>query len=174
MQFDLEAWLRSLVELVFWLLLLLPLILFPLLFLTLPPAFEAAGIQLASPSAFQAVNVFLVALLDPVKGAPVMNAIMMEVALPIGLPPVIIAIVLILVFLWENETNKVTISKYAPLRAFKEVIVGDRSRAGILLLIPVIRGIKVAGLVGPLFESLERFKHRILPPPVKGAPRAQH
>lgn len=152
---------RSVVELVFWLLLFLPFLVFPLLFLTLPPAFEAAGITLGTAGAFQAVNLFLVALLDPVKGAPVMQTIIAEVALPLGLPPLIVAAALILVFFWENETDKVTLSKYAPLRAFKEVVVGNKERAGILMVIPVLKRIKVSGFIGPVFGALERLKHRI-------------
>lgn len=159
--FELEAWLRSVVELVFWLLLFLPFLVFPLLFLTLPAAFEAAGITLGTPGALQAVNLFLVALIDPVKGAPVMQLIIAEVALPLGLPPLIVAVVLILVFFWENETDKVTISKYAPLRAFKEVVVGNNEKAGILMVLPVLKRIKVSGFIGPVFGALERLKHRI-------------
>jgi len=159
--FELEAWLKSVVQLVFWLLLFLPFLIFPLLFLTLPVAFDAAGITLGTPSSLQAVNLFLVALLDPVKGAPVMQSIIAEVALPLGLPPLIGVVILVLVFYWENETNKVTISKYAPLRAFKEVVVGNNDRAGILMIIPGLKQIKVSAFIGPVFGALERLKHRI-------------
>lgn len=167
--FELESWLRSAIVLVFWLLLFLPFLIFPILFITLPPAFEAAGITLGAPSALQAVNLFLVALIDPIKGAPVMQAIIAEVALPLGLPPLVGALVLILVFYWENETDKITLSKYAPLRAFKEVVVGDKENAGILMVIPGVRSIRISPVLGPIFGALERLKHRIagksLPPP---------
>lgn len=160
-KFDLEAWVKSAITLIFWIILFVPLIIMPLVFLTLPTIFGLAGITLGTPTAFQAVNIFLVALIDPIKGGPVIPLMISEVALPLGLPPAIMASIFVLVFLWENETGKVTVSKYPPIKAFKEVVVGNKSQPGILLLLPVFDNVKIPQVFGSIFESLENTKHKI-------------
>ena len=110
--FEFEKWLRSLFELIFWTLMLLPLIVFPIFFIILPPIFDAAGIRLGQADSVQAINVFFTALIDPIKGMEHGELIAKEAALPLGLPFILLNVVLIGIFLWENETDKVTISRY--------------------------------------------------------------
>ena len=84
--FEFEKWLRSLFELIFWTLMLLPLIVFPIFFIILPPIFDAAGIRLGQADSIQAINVFMTALIDPIKGMEHGEVLAKEVALPLGLP----------------------------------------------------------------------------------------
>ena len=145
--FNLEAWLKSTVQFVFWLLLALPLVVFPIIFLTIVPAFEFFNIRLGATDAFAAANVFLVAILDPLKAIPIANELITEAAIPLGLPPQIIIVTFLLLFLWENENDSVFFSRYPGIKQFKEVLVGTREQAGIWLLIPRVRDMRVNTLL---------------------------
>jgi len=123
------------------------LIVFPIIFLILPPAFEFFNIRLGATDAFAASNVFLVALLDPLRAMPIAGELITEVAIPFGLPIQILVVTFLLIFLWENENDKLLISKYSGIKQFKEVLVGTRAQAGIWLLIPRVRDIRVNTLL---------------------------
>ena len=90
---------------------LLPLFVFPIFFLILPPLFDAASIRLGQVNSVQAINVFFTALIDPIKGMHYGEVIAKETAIPLGLPFILMNGLLIGIFLWENETGKTTISK---------------------------------------------------------------
>jgi len=159
--FDFELWIRSLLELIFWTLLLLPVIIFPIFFLILPVIFDAAGIRLGQVNSVQAINVFFTALIDPIKGIQYGEVIAKEAALPLGLPFILLNVILISVFLWENEIDKVTISKYPLFKQLKEITTGTKEQVGIFSLLPVLRDIKIARFLNPLLLPLEKFYNKI-------------
>ncbi len=159
--FDFELWIKSFLELIFWTLLLLPVIIFPIFFLILPVIFDAAGIRLGQIDSIQAINVFFTALIDPIKGIQYGEVIAKETALPLGLPFILLNGVLIGVFLWENEIDKVTISKFPLLKQLKEITTGTKEQVGMFSLIPIIRDVKIARFLNPLLLPLENFYHKI-------------
>tara|TARA_B100000749_G_scaffold276753_1_gene264528 strand:- start:630 stop:1163 length:534 start_codon:yes stop_codon:yes gene_type:complete len=159
--FDFELWLKSFLELIFWTLLLLPVIIFPIFFLVLPVIFDAAGIRLGQLDSVQAINVFFTALIDPIKGIQYGEVIAKEAALPLGLPFILLNGMLIGIFLWENELDKVTISKYPLFKQLKEITTGTKEQVGLFSLLPVIRDVKIARFVNPLFSPLEKFYNKI-------------
>jgi|TARA_B100001179_G_C18570926_1_gene395107 hypothetical protein len=159
--FEFEKWLRSLFELIFWTLMLLPLIVFPIFFIILPPIFDAAGIRLGQADSVQAINVFMTALIDPIKGMQHGEVIAKEVALPLGLPFILLNVVLIGIFLWENETDKVTISRYPLLKQLKEITTGTKEQVGPMSLAPILRDVKVARFINPILSPLENLIHKI-------------
>ena len=118
---------------------LLPLVVFPIFFIILPPLFEAASISLGQVNSVQAVNVFFTALIDPIKGMQYGELLAKEVALPLGLPFILLNGLLVGLFLWENETEKTTISKFPLFKQFKEVTTGTKDQAGMMSLLPVVR-----------------------------------
>lgn len=162
--FDFELWLKSFLELIFWTLLLLPVIIFPIFFLILPPIFDAAGIRLGQIDSIQAINVFFTALIDPIKGIQYGEVLAKEAALPLGLPFILLNGVLISVFLWENELDKVTISKFPLIKQLKEITTGTKEQVGMFSLIPIIRDVKIARLLNPLLLPIEKFYHKIFHP----------
>ena len=142
---------------------LLPLVAFPIFFIILPPLFEVASISLGQVNSVQAVNVFFTALIDPIKGMQYGELLAKEVALPLGLPFILLNGLLIGLFLWENETEKTTISKFALFKQLKEVTTGTKDQAGIMSLIPVIGNLKIARFVNPFISPLEKLYYAIFP-----------
>lgn len=140
---------------------ILPLIVFPIFFLILPPIFDAASIRLGQTDSIQAINVFFTALIDPIKGMQYGEVLAKEVSIPLGLPFIILNFVLVSIFLWENETDKTTISKYPLFKQLKEVTSGTKEQAGIISLIPVIRDVKIAKFLNPVFSPFEKIHHKI-------------
>ena len=116
---------------------LLPLFVFPIFFLILPPLFDAASIRLGQVNSVQAINVFFTALIDPIKGMQYGEVIAKEAALPLGLPFLLLNGLLISIFLWENELDKVTISKYPLFKQLKEITTGTKEQVGLFSLLPV-------------------------------------
>ena len=140
---------------------LLPLIVFPIFFIILPPIFDAAGIRLGQADSIQAINVFMTALIDPIKGMEHGEVLAKEVALPLGLPFILLNVVLIGIFLWENETDKVTISRYPLLKQLKEITTGTKEQVGPMSLTPILRDVKVARFINPILSPLENLIHKI-------------
>ena len=136
---------------------LLPLFVFPIFFLILPPIFDAASIRLGQVNSVQAINVFFTALIDPIKGMQYGEVI----AIPLGLPFILMNGLLIGLFLWENETGKTTISKYALFKQFKEVTTGTQDQVGIMSLIPVVRNLKIARFINPFISPIEKLYSKI-------------
>ncbi len=161
--FSLENWLKNVLTVVFWLLLAVPLLLTNLILIGLPNLLEGLGIKgLISP------NEFLVALVDPTKANPSVMIPVTFVMLPrILIPALILIVVLFTTFFYEREKNIVTISKYAPIKALKETLLGL-----LLLLFPVspwgpgFRDFKVARFVEPtlpLWRGIWAAKEKIWP-----------
>ena len=161
--FSLENWLKNVLTVVFWLLLAVPLLLTNLILIGLPNLLAALGIkEMISP------NEFLVALLDPTKATPSVMIPVTFVMLPrILIPALILIVVLFTVFFYEREKNVVTISKYAPIKALKETLLGL-----VLLLFPIspygpgFRDFKVARFVEPtlpLWRGIWSVKEMIWP-----------
>lgn len=142
---------------------LLPLVVFPIFFILLPPLFEVASISLGQVNSVQAVNVFFTALIDPIKGMQYGELLAKEAALPLGLPFILLNGLLVGLFLWENETEKTTISKFPLFKQFKEVTTGTKDQAGMMSLIPVVRNIKIARFVNPFISPLEKLYYAIFP-----------
>ena len=140
---------------------LLPLFVFPIFFLILPPIFDAANIRLGQVNSVQAINVFFTALIDPIKGMQYGEVIAKEIAIPLGLPFILMNGLLIGLFLWENETGKTTISKYALFKQFKEVTTGTQDQVGIMSLIPVVRNLKIARFINPFISPIEKLYSKI-------------
>ena len=161
--FSLENWLRNVITVVFWLLLAVPLLITNLLLIGLPDTIAALGIKgMISP------NELLVALLDPTKANPAVMIPVTFVMLPrILIPALILIVVLFTVFFYEREKNIVTISRYAPIKALKETLLGL-----VLLLFPVspygpgFRDFRVARFVEPtlpLWRGIWAAKEKIWP-----------
>lgn len=161
--FSLEKWLISVVEFVFWLLLALPLLLANLLLIVLPDTLKALGIEkMITP------NDLLVALIDPTKANPsVMIPVTFAILPKILLPTAIFLIVLLTVFFYEREKNIVTISRYAPIKALKETLLGL-----LILLFPIspwgpgFKDFKVARFVEPtlpIWKGIWAAKEKIWP-----------
>tara|TARA_B100000029_G_scaffold230656_1_gene228098 strand:+ start:19194 stop:19784 length:591 start_codon:yes stop_codon:yes gene_type:complete len=142
---------------------LLPLVVFPIFFIVLPPLFDLASIRLGQVDSVQAVNVFFTALIDPIKGIQYGELLAKEVALPLGLPFILLNGLLVGLFLWENETEKTTISKFPLFKQLKEVTTGTKDQAGIISLIPVVRNLKIARFVNPFISPLEKLYYSIFP-----------
>ncbi|MGE4595374.1 MAG: hypothetical protein AAEA79_00190 [Nitrososphaerales archaeon] len=140
---------------------LLPLFVFPIFFLILPPIFDAASIRLGQVNSVQAINVFFTALIDPIKGMQYGEVIAKETAIPLGLPFILMNGLLIGLFLWENETGKTTISKYALFKQLKEVTTGTQDQVGIMSLIPVVRNLKIARFINPFISPIEKLYSKI-------------
>lgn len=161
--FSLENWLRNVLTVVFWLLLAVPLLLTNLILIGLPDLLAGLGIKgMISP------NEFLVALLDPTKANPSVMIPVTFVMLPrILIPALILIVVLLTVFFYEREKSVVTISRYAPIKALKETLLGL-----LLLLFPVspwgpgFKDFKVARFVEPtlpLWRGIWAVKEKIWP-----------
>ena len=161
--FDLEKWLTSVIELVFWLILLVPIVLTPIILIVLPQTLAALGIdKMITP------NELLVSLYDPTKASPtVMIPVSFAVLPKILIPGLIFLVIALTVFFYEREKNLVTISRYAPIRAFKETLLGL-----LLLLFPVtpwgpgFKDFKVARFVEPtlpVWRGIWATKEKIWP-----------
>ena len=142
---------------------LLPLVVFPIFFIILPPLFDAASISLGQVNSVQAVNVFFTALIDPIKGMQYGELLAKEAALPLGLPFILLNGLLVGLFLWENETEKTTISKFPLFKQLKEVTTGTKDQAGIMSLLPVVGNLKIARFVNPFISPLEKLYYAIFP-----------
>ena len=128
--------------------------------MVLPVIFDAAGIRLGQLDSVQAINVFFTALIDPIKGIQYGEVIAKEAALPLGLPFLLLNGLLISIFLWENELDKVTISKYPLFKQLKEITTGTKEQVGLFSLLPVIRDVKIARFINPLFSPLEKYYNK--------------
>ena len=133
---------------------LLPLFVFPIFFLILPPIFDAASIRLGQVNSVQAINVFFTALIDPIKGMQYGEVIAKEIAIPLGLPFILMNGLLIGLFLWENETGKTTISKYALFKQLKEATTGTQDQ---------VRNLKIARFINPFISPIEKLYYKIFP-----------
>ena len=142
---------------------LLPLVAFPIFFIILPPLFEVASISLGQVNSVQAVNVFFTALIDPIKGMQYGELLAKEVALPLGLPFILLNGLLIGLFLWENETEKTTISKFPLFKQLKEVTTGTKDQVGIMSLLPIVGNLKIARFINPFISPLEKLYYAIFP-----------
>jgi len=161
--FSLEKWLISVIELVFWLILLVPLLLANFLLIILPDTLKSLGIdKMITP------NELIVTLIDPTKAVPsIMIPVTFAVLPKVLIPTLILLVVLLTVFFYEREKNVVTVSRYAPVRAFKETLLGL-----LLLLFPVtpwgpgFKDFKVARFVEPtlpIWRSIWAAKEKIWP-----------
>ena len=159
--FDFEKWLRSLLEPDFQTLMFLPRVVFGIFFLILLPIFDAASIRPGQADSVQAINVFFTALIDPIKGMQYGEIIAKETAIPLGLPFLLMNGLLIGLFLWENETGKTTISKYALFKQLKEVTTGTPDQVGIMSLIPVVRKLRLARFDNPFVSPIEKLYSKI-------------
>jgi hypothetical protein len=159
--FSLEKWLTSVIELVFWLILFVPLLLANFLLIILPDTLKALGIdKMITP------NELLVALIDPTKAVPTIMIPVTFTVLPrILIPGLIILVVLLTAFFYEREKNVVTVSRYAPIRALKETLLGL-----LLLFFPItpwgpgFKDFKVARFVEPtlpIWRSIWNAKEKI-------------
>ena len=161
--FSLEKWLISVIQLVFWLILFVPLILVTIILIILPDTLRSLGIEkLITP------NELLVTLIDPTKAVPtVMIPVTFAVLPKILIPGLIFLVVSLTIFFYEREKKIVTISKYAPIKAFNETLLGL-----LLLLFPVtpwgpgFKDFKVARFVEPtlpMWRSIWAAKEKIWP-----------
>ncbi|MBM3898036.1 MAG: hypothetical protein FJ358_05890 [Thaumarchaeota archaeon] len=161
--FSLEKWLTSVIELVFWLILFVPLLLANFLLIILPDTLKALGIdKMITP------NELIVSLIDPTKAVPtIMIPVTFAVLPKILIPGLIFLIISLTVFFYEREKNVITVSRYAPIRAFKETLLGL-----LLLLFPItpwgpgFKDFKVARFVEPtlpVWRSIWATKEKIWP-----------
>lgn len=161
--FSLEKWLSSVIEFVFWFLLFFPIILSHIVLIVLPETLASLGIQeMITP------NELIVALYDPTKANPqIMIPVTFSVLPKILIPTLVFLIVSLTIFFYEREKNITTISRYAPIRAFKETLLGL-----LLLLFPVtpwgpgFKDFKVSRFIEPtlpLWKGIWSAKEKVWP-----------